>query len=337
MINNIVEAIEGRRRHLQVRLFRHQHFLTLTFLLAEGRDKFSRPDSALYPPSNPTWQNTLLLIDRSHRLDLGLGGYAFPEPGLFVSTTTRDKQRTYLSSWLRLRQPFIQRAVMKDWRDCLIANQEWRNLLTFTFANPGTTGNAAIQSETARKRLLNLLGNVLESDLQLQDNGVSGLDWHGECLDNELIMDPQIVREIVWDLTELNLRFELTALDDFLNSNRDDNPDNMPRYVAILRCFQREGSGFVLAPDISSANLGLAAADIRTRLPFLLALRNVVCTWRDLDQAGLMMHIADEEWTGKDDKKLQDFEKGLVQTYTAAFYRVFGRPPIVPHNLLIAV
>ena len=278
------------------------------------------------------------MIDRSERLDLGLRGYAFPELGLFVAMTTNKKQQNYLSSWLRLRQPFIQRAVTKHWRECLITNQEWRTLLTFAFPNPNATANVAIQSKATQKRLLDLLGDlVLESDLQIHDNGASGLSWRGECLDEGWIINSQIVREIVWDLTELNLQFELTALDDYLYDNHDNNLPQMPRHVAILHCFQREGSGLVLAPNVSNANLGLAAAEIHTRLPFLLALRNVMSAWKDLDQSNLMSHITDDEWTGKDDKKLEELEKGLAQTYTAAFYRIFGRLPIVPHNLLIGV
>ena len=177
----------------------------------------------------------------------------------------------------------------------------------------------------------------MESDLQIHNNGALGLSWQGECLDEGWIINSQIVREIVWDLTELNLWFELTALDDYLYDNHNNKLPQTPCHVAILCCFQREGSGLVLAPDVSNANLGLAAAEIHTWLPFLLALRNVMSTWKDLDRSNLMSHITDDEWTGKYDKKLEELEKGLAQTYTAAFYRIFGRPPIVPHNLLIGV
>ena len=219
-----------------------------------GRDKFQCPDHPLYPPSNPTWQNALLCIDRNSRLGLNLGGYTFPEPSLFVSVLTKDKQRTYLTSWLKLRQPFIQRAVASDWRQCLISNQDWQKLLTLTFIPPNATAAMRAKSDETHGCLLSLLGNTVQcSDLQLGDEGTSRLIWNGKELDDEKILSSETFMEIVWELTELNFRFELTALDGYLSGDpQDDNIAEMvPRYVHILRCCAEGGNGFVLAPDIA--------------------------------------------------------------------------------------
>lgn len=273
-------------------------------------------------------------------MGLNLGGYAFPKPGLFVSVSTKEKQRTYLTSWLKLRKPFIQRAVALEWAECLISNQEWRTLLTLTFVPPNATASIKAKSEETHRRLLSLLGNLVQpSDLELSDEGASRLTWNGHDLDDDKILSPNTITEIVWELTELNFRFELTALDDYLCGEAEDAAvgEIQPRFLSILRCCAEGGNGFVLAPDVARANEGLAAADIRSRMPYLVALRDLMLSWRGLEKPQLMPQIMEESWVQRDEEVLKEFERGLTEVYTATFYKIFGRPPIIPHSLPLTV
>ena len=100
-----------------------------------GRDKFSQPDSPLYPPSNVTWQNSLLLINHDTRPVYDLHGYAFPDPVLFVSVQSAEKQCMYLQNWLKIRSTIIHKVSTLPWRDCFVSNQQWHTILTL-FGKP---------------------------------------------------------------------------------------------------------------------------------------------------------------------------------------------------------
>ena len=175
-----------------------------------------------------------------------------------------------------------------------------------------------------------------ESEFQLQELKSSNILWNRQPLDNEKILEPRTIMEILWDLSELNFRFELTALDDHLCSEEHliSLGQLSPQYLSILQCFSGDGRRFILAPLVSQANEGLAALTLRSRIPYLLALRKVMSAWQGVDGSQLMPEIHDDGWEDKCEDDLKKFEHLLACVYSTAFYKVFGRPPIVPHGLV---
>ena len=287
-----------------------------------GRDKLRCPDSPLYPTSSAVWQDALLLIDHNARLGLNLSGYAFPEPGLFVMVTSTEKQQLYILTWLRIHPLLIANVSSSPWKESLVANKSWRSILTFTF------GSHSTKSPEACHLLLNILHSAVESDLQHHNN--SALTWNHENLTPETILDTCIIKEIIWELTKLNFQFEVAALDDYLL------PNSLPTCQASLQhCFIDAGTGPLLAPALPRANDGLAAVSFEAHLPYLFAIRDLMLDWPEVEQHLLLPQVGLANWEEREEIELNQLEKTVATVYSKTFYRIVGRPPIVPHHLVL--
>ncbi|THU98525.1 hypothetical protein K435DRAFT_856534 [Dendrothele bispora CBS 962.96] len=126
-----------------------------------GRDKFSLPDHRLFPPASPCWTIALSQVDRNSPPDPIQGGYAFPDPALFVTVTKCEKTLLYCWNWLCFWDILLFRLSQPSPR--LIPNSTWRQLLNgdFKVAAEQTLG----QKTAAQKaNVRDLLGNCLLSN-----------------------------------------------------------------------------------------------------------------------------------------------------------------------------
>lgn len=164
---------------------------------------------------------------------------------------------------------------------------------------------------------------------------LSNIIWNNVLLDEERIANPHVIMEILWDLAELNFRFELTAIDEYLCD--DDHLISLgktsPQYLSILKCCRGLDARFVLAPSVTEAGTGLAAPALRSRVPYLLALWDIMSVWQGVDSMQLSLHIPDNGWEDIAENELQKLEETVAGIYSALFYKVFGWPPIIPHGL----
>ena len=136
-----------------------------------------------------------------------------------------------------------------------------------------------------------------------------------------------MAQEILWEIYELNFRFEFKALD-----HRAHIPvggvDGPPRDQLILACFPGQTS-LPVAP-ITSAREGLGAIEWRARRCSIIAMRTVMQTWRGFN--GAQFHIT----KGVDDLSEREFhevEWAVAHFYTQSFFNHFARAAIVPHTL----
>ena len=128
-----------------------------------------------------------------------------------------------------------------------------------------TYGNAPIsvgsqgQTKSSHRRadMRQLLGNCLdEVGLEL----VAGDDhvfWREQELSTGVLPSSEICQEILWELYELNFRFELLALHRRAQLVVDDSPEHQD---CVLACFL--GHGPLLVADLSLANQGLGASAV---------------------------------------------------------------------------
>jgi hypothetical protein len=132
--------------------------------------------------------------------------------------------------------------------------------------------------------------------------------------------------EILWELAELNFRFELLALD-----LRATSAPSVSSHQGLIReCFPgiKEGDGALLVADLGAASHGLASENWEEKAPYLQALRKVMMTWRgDVPPIILTEKF---QWTKQEIENLED---AIATFYVQSFYNHFRRAPVVPRGL----
>jgi hypothetical protein len=260
-------------------------------------------------------------------------GYAFPEPGLFVGVTTEERQALYFANWLKYRDALIYWLAFSS-SASTTSNKLWRTLLTLPLNhNPVAPPKHDNTKKTSRsQKQHNIVYMLLESCFNM-DEGVAlnpgallDISWQGQTLSSTSVPPVQIAQEILWELYELNFRFEFMALD-----RREHVPpqgsDDPPREPLILACF---GGTSLAVAAIHSAREGLGAIDWRARRSSIIAMRTVMETWRGF--TGAKFHVT----KGLDDLSKEEFldvEWAVAHFYTQRFFKHFARAAIVPHTL----
>jgi hypothetical protein len=281
-----------------------------------SRNKFQAiENNPIVPVPIISWASALTAVDPDDsRVDPRFRSphdrkYIFPEPGIFANANER-RRATYFTTWLSIEPACIYRLYGSSSNVTPLSNQEWRDILIGPIASKTLTSKAARAREHARQ----LLGSALD-DLDIQVNDVSASAATLQLTDSA-------AQKILWQLTELNFRFELLSLD--------------KRACSLARNdIQREDllrEGFKLqslfVADAEQANSRLGSADWHERLPCLLTLRRMMMDWEGVKPAPLVSGISSiEEYGESDALRLEEAISGF---YTDSFFRFFGRAPVIP-------
>ncbi|KIM34888.1 hypothetical protein M413DRAFT_32942 [Hebeloma cylindrosporum] len=301
------------------------------------RNKFAEPTSPLMPPAIPTWRSALSHVNSDpgkvvYPITPGDAGYAFPDPGLFVAVTTEEKQTMYFANWLKYREALIYRLAFPS-SATTVPNKLWRPLLNLPLNhNPVAPPRLSDKTSLSQKKndiVYTLLETCFAADDDLTFNPAQMLDifWQGQPVLSTSVPPVDVAQEILWELYELNFRFEFLALD-----RRAHIPvgqvDGTSREQLVLACFPGRRS-LAVAP-INSAREGFGAADWRDRRSSIVAMRMVMKTWRGFtgDQCHLTKGVEELSYT-----EFCDVKWAVAHFYTQSFFDHFGRAAIVPHTL----
>jgi hypothetical protein len=299
---------------------------------APDRDKFTDPDSPILPRAIPSWRDALhdvkgcnvgFALPEQIPTDLG---YVFPEPALFVSTQSSVRQDAYFHGWLKYRDVLLYR-LSSDFNATPMPNTVWRKLLGFELDNSKGKKNVGSSMSTRASKLRDLAIDFLQDCLKApgvafaEPEAEQQLHWNGKVVDSPSDLERE---EILWELAELNFRFELLALDSRA-SNKVDND----RYKLVEECFPGCTLGrSLLVADLGAANHGLASTDWEERSQYLMALKRLMMTW----QGDIPSIILVEKYRWKE-QDIRDLENAITSVYTQSFYRYFRRAAIVPRRL----
>jgi hypothetical protein len=252
-------------------------------------------------------------------------GYVLPDPGLFLGVATESKAILYLTNWLIFRSTLIYRVSAGGSSARPISSQLWRSVLHSGWDGPQNSG----VGNQRRKEFLELLGNCI-------DEGKGSAETFNVVYNKltlwrnvEIKLDPlpvPVVHEILWELYELNFRFELTALDSRLTTAADKNPET--RQAWIKQCFPTRS---LIIVDFKHAQEGLAAESWKERAPYIVALWKVVKTWSTCPQP--LKDIVDKAVANFSEGEILGLEQDVARYYTQSFYNHFSRAAIVPHRL----
>ena len=156
------------------------------------------------------------------------------------------------------------------------------------------------------------------------------LVWQGEEYPSGVLPPEDVVRQILWELYELNFIHELQSLDRRACADLDlsNVAQLVERQMKISRCFPIHSFRHVTIP---SENCGLAADDLSERFRFVVELLHVVKSWRGNKPA-----IFDISMDNLHDSTHQTrllMEKTIATYYCQQFFNYFGRAAQIPHRL----
>jgi hypothetical protein len=253
------------------------------------------------------------------------GHYALPDPALFVTPADGKKKVVYLLTWLRARPALLYRLQKKE--STALSNQAWRDFLEMGRSNKMRDGTT---TAARREQIRKIMGEVLKTASVSEvspDATLGPVYWREEELPADKLPRPSVLWEILWELYELNFRLELFSLD--RRASRDPL-DSMMRIQRLRLCFPGTSDfPFVKMPYV---NAGLVANDWRERLPFILALVNVMSRWEGSQPKVFEYRLRRVEAFSQD--RALELELEMARFYTQTFYNYFGRACLIPHCIL---
>ncbi|RDB26698.1 hypothetical protein Hypma_005260 [Hypsizygus marmoreus] len=294
-----------------------------------GRNKFIEPSSSLYPPPIPAWSEALALVDRDRR-NLKSGsrpvdaGYIFLDPGLFIGVSDSAKVPKFLHTWLKYREALLFRVSLGKGTAGPISAQLWRTLLNYG----GEVGQGLGMNNERRQQVAGILGDCLaEKGLQLTSTVTTS--WRQQQLPPDVLPPQNITQEILWELFELNFRFEFVGLDSRCNNTKDTFERQQQ---LIMACFPGRHGGSLLVVDVGAGDRGLAAVSWKDRAHYLLAMLKVIRSWSECPSS--LVDGAEKGVEELSESVVLAMEEGLARFYTQSFFNHFARAAIVPRRLI---
>jgi hypothetical protein len=273
------------------------------------------------PPTTSTWANALKTIDKSRKLPGASGGYIFLDPGTIVGIQSVERRNLFLSNWLLYRHPFILRIASAQ--GTAIPSEVWRQMLALKhdLVSQEQTGKAG----DARNMLR---GFFEEAYVEFTLSPPTTVIWRAQQRPLSDLEDTGLIKEILWEMYELNVRQELSALDRRAKLNLSSSfPNAGLNHECLRRCFPLRGAAPFLTVNFDDSDKGLAAASLENRAPHLIALKSLMLSWKGNER---LADIADVTQSGQ---VTEEVEKKLIEFYVQSFFDHFGRPPLLPHRL----
>ncbi|KAJ7588261.1 hypothetical protein C8J56DRAFT_1050325 [Mycena floridula] len=204
-----------------------------------------------------------------------------------------------------------------------LSSEQWRNILHLQGKRSENPESKQATAYQILRQCFQNSGLELSLDQQVNNTAV----WQNEERSVEALRNPHLGMEVVFELCELNFRYELEALD--AHSRRTTLTEPLEFTDArdrIRRCFAISNGGPLVRVNLSRAHSGLGAACLQDRAPFMLALKKVMELWKGAEQ------MRDIEFNTVHDIS-PEIEGKVTRFYAQRFYECFGRVPTLPQYL----
>lgn len=301
---------------------------------AKNRDKFSKSQNPLMLLPLLAWSSALENVNRESfkrpaDSKVSDGGYVFPDPALLVGPATPEKQARFIFTWLRFRHVLIYRLVSSRSTAEPIGSQLWRNILNLP-VNEASKSSENTKNSQRDDLVKQLLQDCLDDDVGLNFLPLDRVLWGVTKITVDNLPDKHVIHEILWELSELNFRYEFSALNCRARLNATSGPVNDidEQWDIIRKCFP-EDTKSILVADVQNAWKGLAAARWQDRMPFVFEMHAVMKTWIRYSTCGL----GSVKEHGLCEEEFLLLEELVAKFYTQSFYDFFGRAAILPCSL----
>ncbi|KAK1221131.1 hypothetical protein PQX77_016069 [Marasmius sp. AFHP31] len=288
------------------------------------------PDtSPLMPPPPPAWQNALLALSGLNQSlpapDGFNGGYVLPPAHLLCSPQNDVTKGCFISNWLKLRHLLIYRLTVSPRR---LSNKQWR-----CFLEVGGSSSRNVNKSTRSGKQFGEMQRLLEDlvkqsllEVHLENLHTSRPRWNTQDLTDGEIPDVAVVKEVAWELNELNFRQELLILDSHLD---DSKMSSFDRQRLLDSCW----AGTAEYAIVKHPSRGLGGPTIADRKPYLRVLHQVMSTWRIEKCLELLDPFPTDTNAHNFAHCVEQVEQAVASSYSNVFWDIFGRPPTVPRQL----
>lgn len=269
----------------------------------------------------------------------------FPLPDLFLKAT-QPRLAKLVNHWLKSRKSMIWRTTRTKVLALPISNKIWNEIIYHGFAAGGPVPVSNNKKAFLEKWLL-AFGFRIGPDgiLQSRDgssavvqppsyiNVASEALWNGRVLklsDGEL-PEGTVFTELIWELYELNFRYDLLALEKkYITS--DDYRDKKERFELLCRCFHGgNGISFQLSnASIPKSNVGLQSDSIDHRHTYVCNLAKLMLRWQTPIPV-VIPHLMNREHPSRADK--ESLEEAVANFYCQLYHGTFGHSPTVPRRM----
>jgi hypothetical protein len=213
-----------------------------------------------------------------------------------------------------------------------MSSQTWRTFL----ANPEAPEK--VETKAARRRQESVDMIMPKSDMypevKKRTNLTGPIVWQGKEYPPGVLPPENVVREILWELYQVNFVHELLSLDRLACANLDlsNTAQLLERQNKIAQCFPLSSFRHVSIP---SENDGLAADNLEMRLGSIIALILVMKSWKG-DKPMIFYSSVDKfrEFTVQ---AIAHTENVVAKHYCQEFFNYFGRAAQVPHRLFASI
>lgn len=320
------------------------------------------------------------LVSEELRAKILFEAYTVPDPGLFCTAMQKNKYlENWLRSreswiWRIVGASDINGGSSRNY---YVPTKVWRDLLFLGFRDAealstdvSTSQTPSTSSPTVSTKVKN---NPTSRNIQKQQPkpvrvkrqekllSVKDVLWGGHDslapvqeaqqlmwqkvpvqIENGLPHFEHIEKEILWELYEINFRYDLMMLDSKLAPSKwstsvDGSPDALDRVMKISLCFVGGDTleFTLLPPSIPTGNVGLAADKMSDCRPYIVALARLMLDWNiAVDAVGDIQKLIDEEDKDKlSDVKVYKLSRAVADVYCAGVYIVLGRAAITPHRM----
>lgn len=292
------------------------------------------------PEAIESWVWALANVNRNitvKEIDSEATGSILPEPALIASPKTEARQSQLLIRYLSLHPLLLYRAITSGSLSKPIRNRTWRVLLGFGWVpeNKAESRQAKTQQE-----IRNLLVDCAErSGITLKEEATTCTTavWRDTTITIGSLPPPSVVQCILWEMSQVNFRFELVALDAKAHNQTDSNLDEAgrlhaleERFKLIEKVFPQEaecGNAAFFDPSLKCAHLGLAASWWKARKDSLQALVKIMKAWKDAPP--YVCHGALQNFRTEQDYIV--FEQKICLYYCTTFYLYFGHAANIPY------
>lgn len=258
---------------------------------------------------------------RVHSLSVSVETW-FPDPCLIVGTTSEERRKRYIVTWLSIRSAWLNRVT--DSTASPVHPSIWRGFLN-SILNPEQVFSSSSASSRQLNEAMNLFGPEFMKLHISAHQSPALLTWRDNTVTADTL-SAEHIREVLWDLAEHNFRFELLHLDKRMVSAAW-NGDST-RLEIVLRVFAG-GAGTVLGSEpFPDRNRGLGSLRVEDRLPFLENFRALLSSWPDAPSALLNPLKSSDLNT-----HVFAVERCVTLFYVQSFYDTYGRPPIIPRHI----
>jgi hypothetical protein len=261
-----------------------------------------------------------------------LGHYVFPDPGLLVTPATDEKKAKFIEAWLRAREALLMRVTTEA--SVAMSGQNWRDFLATDLST--TSEKKDTKAAKRRQQILDMLTprSDLFPDVKTRSTTGEPITWQGKKYIPGVLPADHIIREILWELYQLNFYYELLSLDRraCTDLTTSDNLQLIHRQALISECFPIEP---FKSTSLPTRNCGLAGQDVEERIPFILVLVRVMQSWKG--DKPLVFQLAARSFHELSASQAVELEEAATKYYCQQFYNYFGRAALVPHRLFPTV